>query len=428
MPLSRPALALALLGLLAPALACSRSESRFDRSELERADAGLVLGEYPLAKNAVVDGDTIKVSGLDASLRLLGIDSEETFKSEKAWRAYEQGWPEYLAAMQAKTKRPIKVPTPLGMDAKHFAEDFFQGVTRVRLERDHPKEIRDRYNRYLAYVMVERDGKWLNYAVEATRAGMTPYFNKYGNSRRFHAEFVAAQAEAQAAKRGIWAEGARCYQDYPVRLAWWDGRAAFVDEFEREAAEDPRLIVLTNWDSERRLDALLGQEVEVLGAIGEVRQGERGPKRVLLGTKMFDDFPIIFWEEQVYEQSGIDAYRSEYVRVRGVVTSYVNRRTGERQLQIEVHHPEQVRLPPYTPPGSGEGDEEDLDDDAPAFEAPADLQDPPSEPLPSEPLPSEPLPSEPLPSEPEPAELEPNEPEPAPVEPAPVEPATPTSD
>ncbi|MFV8749368.1 thermonuclease family protein [Nannocystaceae bacterium ST9] len=367
------AMLLGLLGLLALAsIACARTESRFDRSELDRGDAGLVLGEYPLAKNAIVDGDTIKVSGLDASLRLLAIDTEETFKSESAWRAYEQGWEAYLAAMQAKTSRPIKVPTPVGMDAKHFAQEFFRGVTRVRLERDHPKEVRDRFNRYLAYVFVERDGEWLNYAVEATRAGMTPYFTKYGKSRRFDAEFVEAQREAQQAKRGIWAAGAQAYQDYPVRLAWWDERAAFIDEFEQEAEGDPRMIVLTHWDAERRLEALLGEEVELLAAVGEVRQGARGPKRVLLSRRMFQDFPLIFWEEQIYEQSGIEGYRSEYIRVRGVVTSYTDRRSGERQLQIEVHDPRQVILPDYTPPGSGE-DDEDEDDDAAAVEAPTDL-------------------------------------------------------
>ncbi|NJK33305.1 MAG: thermonuclease family protein [Deltaproteobacteria bacterium] len=338
----------------------------------------MLLGEYPLAKNAIVDGDTIKVDGLDASLRLLGIDTEETFKSEKAWRAYEQGWERYLESEQAKTSRPLKVPTPLGMDAKHWAQEFFRGVTRVRLERDHPKEIRGRFNRHLVYVLVERDGEWVNYNVEAVRAGMSPYFTKYGYSRRFHDEFVQAEDEARAAKRGIWAEGAQCYQDYETRIAWWRGRAEFIAEFEAEAADDPALIVLTNWDAMRRLEDMLGEEVEVLGAVGDVRQGERGPKRVLLARRLFQDFPLIFWEDRVYELSGIDGYRGEYVRVRGVVTSYTDRRSGERQLQIEVRNPIQVRLPDYRPPGEpGEADEEPeaewASEDEEAVEAPADL-------------------------------------------------------
>jgi endonuclease YncB( thermonuclease family) len=339
-----------------------------------------VLGEFPLKKDAIVDGDTIKVDGLDASLRLLGIDTEETFKSDKAWRAFEVGWTEYLANEQAKTSRPIKVPTPLGMEAKHWAQEFFRGVTRVRLERDTPKEIRDRYNRYLSYVFVERGGEWVNFNVEIVRAGMSPYFSKYGYSRRFHEQFVEAQAEARAAKRGIWAEGAQCYPDYELRLAWWDARAEFVAQFQADAEADPTLIEVTNWDALMRLEDMLGEEVEVLGAVGDIRQGERGPKRVLLGRRRLQDFPLIFWEDDVFVDSGIERYRGEYVRVRGVVTSYTDRRSGKRQLQIEVRDPIQVTLPEYEPPGEPEAEldaEFDTFWDTETVEAPADLQPPP---------------------------------------------------
>ena len=36
--------------------ACTNLDTRFDRSELEREDAGLIIGEYPLKPNAIVDG------------------------------------------------------------------------------------------------------------------------------------------------------------------------------------------------------------------------------------------------------------------------------------------------------------------------------------------------------------------------------------
>ena len=74
------------------------------------------------------------------------------------------------------------------------AEAWFKDVDVVRLERDDAQEIRDRYDRYLAYVFAKKHGTWTNYNVEAVRAGMSPYFPKYGTSRRFHAEFVAAEA------------------------------------------------------------------------------------------------------------------------------------------------------------------------------------------------------------------------------------------
>lgn len=405
---TRLLLSLALGLSLAGALACANLDNRFDRSELDKAEAGLVLGQFPLAKNAIVDGDTIKVDGLGSSLRLIGIDCEETFKSDKAWRAFEVGWEQYLANEQAKTSRPIKVPTPLGMDAKYWAQEFFQGVTSVRIERDDPKEIRDRYNRFLAYVLVERDGQWLNYNVEVVRAGMSPYYSKYGYARRYHDDFVEAEAEAKAAKRGIWADGAQCYQDYDVRAKWWNARADFVRQFESEAVDKPELISLDDWDALERLEARLGEEVEVLATVGDIRQGERGPKRVLLSRRQFSDFPLIFWEEDVFENSGIGRYRSEFVRVRGVVTSYTDRRTGRTQLQIEVRDPIQVRLPEYVPPGEPGSADVDPEFDAaeeeqPAVEAPADLQPPPAE-KPSPPV--EPAP-EPEPIEPEPATADP---------------------
>ncbi|GEM_PF-549955 len=344
----------------------------FDRSELERDDAGLVLGEFGLLPKAIVDGDTVKVDGLDASLRLLGIDTEETFKSDKSWREFEVGWDAYLSSKESESSRPIKIPTPLGMDAKHWAEDFFDGVTSVRLERDDPREIRGRYNRFLAYIFVEIDGRWVNYNVEAVRAGMSPYFMKYGYSRRFHDDFVEAEAEAKAAGVGIWSEGAQCYQDYDLRAQWWTGRAEFAAQFEADAETDPSLIALTNWDAMDRIEAAIGEEVELLATVGDIRQGERGPRRVLLSRRMFLDFPLIFWEDEVFEDSKIERYRGEYVRVRGVVTTYTDRRSGRRQLQIEVRDPIQVRTPDYVPPGRPGEVDEDPEFERPDYGADAD--------------------------------------------------------
>ena len=52
----------------------------------------LELGEYPIdGASSVLDGDTIRVKGLPASLRLLGIDTEETFKKDKERAAFAAG-------------------------------------------------------------------------------------------------------------------------------------------------------------------------------------------------------------------------------------------------------------------------------------------------------------------------------------------------
>ncbi len=65
--------------------ACGSSSQtrRYNRKQVQESlgrleSPGLVIGEFSLPANAIVDGDTIKVRGLDTSLRLLAIDTEET--------------------------------------------------------------------------------------------------------------------------------------------------------------------------------------------------------------------------------------------------------------------------------------------------------------------------------------------------------------
>lgn len=316
---------------------------------LAKGEPGIVLGEYPLAKNAVVDGDTLRVDGLDATLRLLSLDTEETFKSEKDLRAYEEGFEIYMQKKRGKSDRPVKAATPLGMEAKKFAENFFRGVTHVRLERDHPREIRGRYNRFLTYVFVDKGGEWVNYNVECVRAGMSPYSMKYGYSRRFHDEFVEAQEEARAAKRGIWDPAKEHYPDYEERLVWWNGRAEVIAQFEREAEGREDWIVLTNWDALDRLGALEGHEVVLLGAVSEIRPRKgRAPARVMLGRRMFSDFPLVFFDDDVLEASRVQDAAGEFIRVQGTVTRYHykakkgQRGSGGSQLQIQIKNPAQI--------------------------------------------------------------------------------------
>lgn len=330
---------------------------RYSRDALQKAldqpaeDSGVVLGVFPLKKDAIIDGDTVKVGGLDGSLRLLGIDTEETFKKDADWRKYEVGWEQYLANEAAKTSRPVKIATPNGMDAKHWAKGFFHGLTRVRLERDHPKEVRGRYNRFLSYIFVERDGELVNYNVECVRAGMSPYFTKYGYSRRFHDEFVTAEREARDAQVGIWEPDTEHYPDYDVRIPWWLGRAAFIEAFEREAADREDFISLTHWDALRRMQDMVGEDVTVLATVGSIHPAKRGgPNRVMLSRRMFGDFPLVVFDEEVLDESQLEKYKGEYVRVRGMVSEYENKR-GEKTLQITLRNAQQVTTPTYFIPG-----------------------------------------------------------------------------
>jgi endonuclease YncB( thermonuclease family) len=345
---------LKLVPLLAFVVSCGGASASLPQDQKEARQAvqknlaafenpGLVIGEFPLAQHAVVDGDTIHVAGLDNSLRLLADDTEETFKHENERRAYEAGWESYLKNQRGSSPRPVKMATPMGDEAKVYAEDFFKGVDKVTLERDDPKEIRDYYNRYLAYVFIERNGKRLNYNVEVVRAGYSPYFSKYGYSRRFHDEFVQAEKEARAAHRGIWDPSKQHYPDYDERKQWWDGRAEFVKKFEEDAKDKLNYLELTNYDAPKRLEENIGKEVVLLGVVSEVKIAEHnGPTIVTLSRRRGSDFPLVFFDRDVFVSSGIAKHVGEYVRVKGFVNRYENQRSHSYVLQIKIDVPSQI--------------------------------------------------------------------------------------
>lgn len=371
MQLKRISAVLAVLAILLPGCQGSRRVRRLHKAEVQERlrrleTPGLVIGEFPLARDAVVDGDTIKVAGLDTSLRLLAIDTEETFKSEEDRRLYEQGFDEYLEAKRGGSSKPVKVASPLGEDAKHFAEEFFEGINIVRIERDHPKDIRGRFNRYLAYVFVQREGEWVNYNIECVRAGMSPYFTKYSFSRRFHDQFVAAQEEARQKGLGIWDPQKEHYRDYPERIKWWNARAEFIKKFEKDAEGRDNYIVLTHWDSLRRLEQHENQQVVLLAVVGEIKIGDRGPTRVMLGRRLLGDFPLIFFDRDVLGSSNIARWGGEPIRVTGTVTRYRNRHTNKDELQMVVSLPGQISGPELVPDYSG------WDGEAPAEQAELD--------------------------------------------------------
>lgn len=344
-------LALAAAGLLLPAASCpgpdSRRTRRYKKSMLQKSlqkfeSTGLVVGEFPLAANGVIDGDTIRVDGLRTSLRLLAIDTEETFKRPAEKRLFSTGWKNYLKVLMSKRVKPVKMASPLGMEAKKWAQQFFEGVSTVRLERDHPKEIRGRFNRYLVYVFAKKKGRWVNYNLECVRAGMSPYFTKYSYSRRFHKEFLAAQAEARQKKLGIWDPEKQHYIDYDKRLAWWYARADFIKQFEADAVGKPNYIVLTNWDALRRLQANLNKKVVILATVGQVKLGDRGPSKVMLSRRRGGDFALIFWDKDVFGSSRIARFKGEYVRVSGRVTTWFNKYRKRDELQMSISLPGQV--------------------------------------------------------------------------------------
>ena len=315
-----------------------------DRAATAEAPSGpgLELGTFALADKGVIDGDTIRVRGLDESIRLLSLDTEEVFHGERERGEAERDFDAYRERKRAESARPPKFGSPLGEAAAEFARDFFKGVESVRLVRDNPKEIYGHFGRYLAYALVEKSGAWVNYNVECVRAGMSPYFTKYGYSERFHEALVNAEAEARKAKRGIWNRKARGYGDYDERAAWWNARAKFIQAFERDGVADAQRVSLGDDDASARLEAKLGTEVSVMSTLGSIRHF-KGLVRVELDMPREQVFPIIFFDKEVFRQSRIEGFRSEPVRVRGRIERY--EKGDYRTLQIVVRDPSQVTLP-----------------------------------------------------------------------------------
>jgi endonuclease YncB( thermonuclease family) len=303
---------------------------------------GLLIGEYHLADNPVVDGDTIRVEGVDGSIRLLSIDTEEKLrgKADRAAAAKDFEW--YLKMKRGEATRPQKAGTPMGEQASKFAKAFFDGAETVRLERDDPKEIRGHYGRLLAYAFVEKNGRWTSYNVECVRAGMSPYFTKYGYSHRFHNQLAHAETEARQAKRGIWDPDAQGYGDYDERKAWWNARAEFIRAFEHEANRRNDYVQLSHWDAFEQLEEKLGQEVSVLSTVDRI-QRFKGLVRVSLAKQRGKGFPVIFFDRDVFDESAIERFQREPVTVRGTVERY--EKGTYRTLQIVVREPAQVVLP-----------------------------------------------------------------------------------
>lgn len=120
-----------------------------------------------------MDGDTLRlITG--ETVRLIGVDAPESVKPH----------------------HPVE---PFGPEATRFLGDLIaQGGNKVRLEFD--GTLRDKYGRLLAYVWIGE--KLAN--EEIIRAGLARAEMEYSYSVSMKRRFSRAEAEAKAAKRGIW--------------------------------------------------------------------------------------------------------------------------------------------------------------------------------------------------------------------------------
>ena len=307
-------------------------------------DPTLMKGVYLLSTRLppVVDGDTIRVDGLDASLRLLGLDTEETFKGDNRLEAEaRRTWKAYLMRVNegADPTRPPKYGTPMGEEAREFAEMFFKGLTHVRLEYDHPKKTRGYYNRHLVHVLTNKNGRWVHYNVEAVRQGYSPYFVKYGQCHRYDAAFRAAEQEARHHRRGIWASQptSACYPDYPARLKWWTERDAAIQRMNRLIATRPDIFVLGEPDAWEKLKTKEGEKVTILGTLDGSRFDKKESRTLgaigllYMSHKNRTDF-VLVGPAQTVENHPIRKHGGDLLLITGTVSLH----RGNPQFAIDT--------------------------------------------------------------------------------------------
>jgi micrococcal nuclease len=139
----------------------------------------------------VIDGDTVNVryaEGGGDTVRLLGVDSPELDGRNDPTEF--EGVP--------NTEAGDRCLLAVAHEATAFAERHLAGAT-VAVVVDETADRRDRYDRLLAYVVLP-DGTNFNYRlVESGNARV--YDSTFARSGRFY----AAEARAQAERRGLWA-------------------------------------------------------------------------------------------------------------------------------------------------------------------------------------------------------------------------------
>ena len=142
----------------------------------------------------VYDGDTFKCkleSGEEVKVRLIGVDTPESTKNQKAYRDAE------------RTRTDVEEIVAMGKEAKRFTESILKKGTKVVLETD--VQVFDKYGRVLAYVYLP-EGKMLNLLLVEEGYAMVytiPPNVKYAEL------FRKAQSTAMREGRGLWSKGLR---------------------------------------------------------------------------------------------------------------------------------------------------------------------------------------------------------------------------
>ncbi|WP_254272450.1 lamin tail domain-containing protein [Haloarcula marina] len=232
---------------------------------------------------AVVDGDTIRVAypnGSEDTIRLLGVDTPEVHAENDP--AEFEGVPDTEAGRECLRAA--------GGDASNFAKDGLLGET-VGVVGDPNADRRDRYDRRLAYVVV--DDRLFNYRLVATGHARV-YESDFSRLDRFH----EAERTAREARRGLWtcldsSAATRTPGDSPLAVAEIHADAAGNDN---ENLNDEYVVFENRGDSPLSLAGwTVGDAAGHTYAVGDVTldPGERVTLYTGSGTDTADS---LYWD------------------------------------------------------------------------------------------------------------------------------------
>ena len=326
-PPQRPALGglcLALLGLAVIAVSgwAAREDGAPEQS-LEPPPPHLDLGTFTIGPEGVTDGDSIRIPTVGA-VRVLGVDCEEVFHGRALREAAERDFAAYARARRSDAPHPVKYGTPAGEAATVATRELMRAAGRIRLERDSAEAADlDAHGRTLAHVVLLGPEGAILLSEALIAEGHSPYFVKYGRSRRYDTRLARAERSARERRVGIWGDaGPDHYPDYEERLVWWHARAAQVDRW-RAQPEAPDRVHLEAVDADERLRALVGQDATVFGLL-QGRKDEGTPRILWLRHVGRRGFALVFFDLPVWDAIDDVAVGSRFLTVTGPVSLYRN--------------------------------------------------------------------------------------------------------
>lgn len=196
----------------------------------------------------VVDGDTLYVEEFNKSIRILSLDTEESYSAGG---------------------KPV---TPWGKKATEYAKSLLNEGSQVFLEfqgQESADEVWTRYvdnfGRGLAWVHLH-DGR--DFQEIMIQEGYSPYFSKYGYAEwpELHQKYTQAERVAQTSNLGVWNQAevnGSQMRNYAVLATWWDLRAQVIEQYRNYKQRHPEKTIYNTRKNYLELVELANSNAEV---------------------------------------------------------------------------------------------------------------------------------------------------------------------